>query len=299
MTAYSDGWWRSSDGLRLHYRDYPRRADADAERPPLVCLHGLTRNARDFQNLALRLAGDWRVLCPEMRGRGQSEYARDAATYNAAQYVADIDALCEQAGITRFIAVGTSLGGLMTLMMAMTGTGTGAPGNRIAGALLNDIGPVLESSGLRRIGTYVGQAQAFADWPQAAAALAVVQAVAYPDYQPADWMAMARRVMKMDNNGAIVFDYDMKVGEAFAPEPANTGAGPEADLWPGIDALAGRPVLLVRGGLSELLSAETFARMCQRLPDAAAVIVPRVGHAPTLDEPEAAAAIDRWLHRMT
>lgn len=288
MTAYSDRWWQSADGLRLHYRDYPGRMD----RPPLLCLPGLTRNARDFENLAQRLAGEWRVICPELRGRGQSEYAPDWRSYNPGQYVADINALLAQIGISRFVAVGTSLGGLMTLVMAMTGA------DRIAGALLNDIGPVLEAAGLERIRTYVGRAQHFTSWAHAADALAGTQAMAYPDYHPADWLAMARRVMTETGTGEIIFDYDMMLGEAFAPEHANTGAGPEVDLWPGIDALAGCPVLLVRGGLSELLSAETFARMHRHLPKAEAVTLPRIGHAPTLDEPEVAAAIDRWLLRV-
>jgi pimeloyl-ACP methyl ester carboxylesterase len=288
MNAYSDHYWQTADGLRLHYRGYPGRTD----RPPVVCLPGLTRNARDFENLAQRLAGEWRVLCPELRGRGQSEYAKDWRTYNPGQYVADIKALFQQAGITRFVAIGTSLGGLMTLMLAMIDN------RRIAAALLNDIGPVLEPAGLDRIRSYVGQARRFADWPQAAAALAETQAVAYPDYQTADWLAMARRVMIETARGGIVFDYDMQIGQAFAPEHANTGAGPEVDLWPGIEALADRPVLLVRGGLSELLSADTFAQMRRRLPQAEAVTLPRIGHAPTLDEPEVAAAITRWLSQV-
>jgi pimeloyl-ACP methyl ester carboxylesterase len=288
MTAYSDHYWQTADGLRLHYRDYPGRAD----RPPIVCLPGLTRNARDFEILAQRLAGEWRVLCPELRGRGQSDYAPDWRTYNPGQYVADVTALFEQTGITRFVAVGTSLGGLMTLLLAMIDN------RRIAGALLNDIGPVLEAAGLARIRTYVGQPRQFADWSQAATALAATQVVAYPDYQPADWLAMAQRVMIATATGEIVFDYDMQIGQAFSPEHANTGAGPEVDLWPAIDALAGRPVLLVRGGISELLSADTFEKMHQRLPEAETVTLPRIGHAPTLDEPEVTSAIARWLSQV-
>lgn len=287
MAAYIDRWWHSADGLRLHYRDYPGPVGETA-RPPILCLPGLTRNARDFANLAQRLAGQWRVLCPEMRGRSQSQAAPDWQSYHLRQYVADVDALLAQAGIARFVAVGTSLGGLMTLIMAM------ADASRIAGALINDIGPVLEPEGLARIGGYVGNAGHFRDWMQAAAALAATQASAFPDNSRADWLAMARRVMHETGDGDIVFDYDMQIGEAFA-----RGSAVNADLWPGIDALAGRPALLVRGGLSELLSAQTFARMRERLPDALAVTLPRLGHAPTLDEPEVVAAIERWLARVT
>ena len=292
MKAYSDGYWQSADGLRLHYRDYPgRAATGDAkggQRPPVVCLPGLTRNARDFENLAQRLAGHWRVLCPEMRGRSESDYATDGSSYNPLQYVADVNALLDQAGITRYVLVGTSLGGLMTMLLAMAANSTAT--DKIAGALLNDIGPVLESSGLVRIGGYVGQGQIFADWGEAADALAKTQAIAYPDYRADDWLAMARRVMRRGNDGRIAFDYDTKIAESFGQASARP-----IDLWPGIDALARCPVLLVRGGLSDLLSADIFAQMRLRLPDAEAVTLPRIGHTPTLDEPEVTAAIDRWL----
>ncbi|MDP9056379.1 MAG: alpha/beta hydrolase [Pseudomonadota bacterium] len=279
MSAYSDGWWRSNDGLRLHYREYGEAG----QRPPILCLPGLTRNARDFENLAQSLAGEWRVLCPEMRGRALSEYAQDGASYTPLQYVADIAALLEQVEIARFVAVGTSLGGLMTMLLALVDN------TRIAAALLNDIGPVLDPAGLQRIASYVGKLAIFGDWAEAADALQRTQAVAYPDYRDADWLAMAKRVMARNRDGRIIFDYDPKIAEGFG-QPT----GP-VDLWPGIDALAGRPVLLVRGGLSDLLSADTFAAMRQRLSDADAVTLPRIGHAPTLDEPEARAAITRWL----
>ncbi len=115
MSDFADGTWTSRDGLELHYRDYPGRED----RPPLLCLHGLTRNARDFADMAARLAGEWRVIVPDMRGRGDSEYAKDATSYNPIQYVDDVNRLLESLGIDRFVAIGTSMGGLMTLLIAM------------------------------------------------------------------------------------------------------------------------------------------------------------------------------------
>lgn len=284
MTAHIDCYWHSRDGLKLHYRDYGGRAD----RPPVICLPGLTRNARDFATLAERLSGEWRVLCPEMRGRGDSAYAKDSATYNPLQYVEDIGELLAQAGIERFVAVGTSLGGLMTMIMAM------ATPQRLAGAVINDIGPVLEPEGLARIADYVGQGRSFATWMHAARAVEEMQAAAFPDYGVSDWLATAKRLMTVSGNGRIVFDYDMKIAEPFAATNSNA----QFDLWPGVDGLAGKPVLLLRGGLSDLFSAETLAAMAARLPQAEAVTIPRVGHAPTLDEPEAVAAIDRLLARL-
>jgi pimeloyl-ACP methyl ester carboxylesterase len=287
MVDYSDEYWTSQDGLKLHYRDYPARSER-AAKPPILCLPGLTRNARDFASLAGRLAGEWRVICPEMRGRGDSAYAKDSTTYNPAQYVADVTELLDRLGIERFVSFGTSLGGLMTMLMAAR-----MP-ERIAGALLNDIGPEIEAAGLARIAGYVGQGRSFPTWMHAARALEEGQGAFYPDFQIADWLELAKRVMVVGGNGRIVFDYDMRIAEPFrAPQ----GAAPP-DLWPALAGLKDKPTLLVRGGLSDVLSESTLARMAEALSKAEVLTLPRVGHAPTLDEPEAAAAIERLLAKV-
>lgn len=286
MTGYEDRFWSSRDGLKLHYRDYP---GSDPARPPIVCLHGLTRNARDFEELAKRLSPAWRVLCPEMRGRGDSEYAREAATYNPLQYVEDLLALLEEARIERFVAVGTSLGGLMTMLLALQ-----AP-ERIAAAVINDVGPRLEPAGLERIKSYVGQGRSFPTWVHAARALEEVQGVSHPGRDLPFWIEAAKRVMTLSSNGRIVFDYDMKIAEPFATlDPT----AEQVDMWPALQALAGRPVVIVRGAISDLLSEETLAGMLGRLPEAEALTVSGVGHAPGLTEPEVSAAIDRLLARV-
>ena len=284
MADYTDGWWTSRDGLKLHYRDYP----GDEARLPVVCLHGLTRNARDFAGVARRLAGARRVIVPEMRGRGDSAYAKDWATYTPLQYVEDVSLLLDELDVARFVSVGTSMGGLMTFLIAMTRP------DRLAGALINDIGPVIDPHGLSRIGAYLGQARSFPTWMHAARALEADHAAQFPHWQVTDWLAMAKRVMTLTGNGRIVFDYDMKIAEPFAQI---LDAEAQSDLWPGVEALAGVPVALVRGDLSDLLSVETMAEMLRRLPLAEGVTVPRVGHAPTLEEPQAAAALDRLLTR--
>ena len=285
MSEFSDRFWSSRDGLKLHYRDYPGRED----RVPVLCLPGLTRNARDFEGVAERLAGEWRVLCPDMRGRGDSAYAKDSATYNPMQYVDDIALLLEDQGIARFAVIGTSLGGLMTMVMGMI-----MP-QRIAGAVLNDIGPQIEPAGLARIKDYVGQGRSFPTWMHAARALEEIQGPAYPDYQIGDWLRVAKRLMTLGSNTRIVFDYDMKIAEPLA----NMDPDNQADLWPGIEGLAAKPVLIVRGTLSDILSQNTLDEMQKRLPQAEVVTIARVGHAPTLDEPEAAAAIERLLDRIS
>ena len=284
MNEFTDGHWQSRDGLKLHYRLYDGPGDA----VPAVCLPGLTRNARDFEVLAVRLSTSRRVYCPDMRGRGDSAYARESASYNPLQYIEDMGELFEQAGIERFVAIGTSLGGLMTMIMAMT-----MP-QRLAGAALNDIGPEIDPEGLERIRGYVGQGRSFPTWMHAARAIEEVQQSAFPDYDLSQWLVMAKRTMTVSGNGRIVFDYDMKIAEPFAQ--AENVAG--VDLWPGLDALAGKPLLFLRGELSDLLTEETLARMQERMPQAEAVTVPRVGHAPTLDEPEAVEAIERLMARV-
>ena len=287
MSQFEDRFWSSRDGLRLHYRDYSAAGPTSPDRPPVVCLPGLTRNARDFEDVAASLAGEWRVLCPDMRGRGDSAYARDSATYTPLQYIEDVRELLADNGIDRFVAIGTSLGGIMTMLLALT-----APG-MLAGAVLNDIGPVIEPAGLERIKDYVGQGRSFPTWMHAARALEEVQAVVFPHYAIGDWLRIAKRVMTLGQNGRIVFDYDMNIAEPFA-QPASLIP---VDLWPAFDALQGVPLLCLRGGRSDLFSAETLAEMARRRPDAEMLTIPEIGHAPTLDEPEAMAAIARLLAR--
>lgn len=274
--AFSEGEWESADGLTLHYRDYPGRAG----RPPVLCLHGLTRNARDFEPLAERFAGEWRLIVPDMRGRGHSEYARDPASYSQATYVSDVVALLRQLDCGPVIVVGTSMGGMIAMGMAQ------ADAWPIAAVVLNDIGPDLEPAGIERIRDYVGQGGSFETWMHAARHLREQTGGAHPDFTISDWLAFAKRVMVIGGNGRIAFDYDMKIAE-----PLQAADGGVPDLWPFYRALEGRPVLVLRGELSDLLSAATVTRMQAELPGLKAVIVPRVGHPPTLAEPAAQQAI--------
>ena len=284
MASWSDGYWWSSDGLRLHYRDYA----GDASRPPILCLPGLTRNARDFEGVAARLAGDWRVICVELRGRGESAYAKDSMSYVPLTYFQDVEALIAELKLERFVPIGTSLGGLITMLLA-----AGNPA-RLAGAVLNDIGPELETRGLDNIRSYVGRARDWPTWLHAARFLAEAQADRYPDWEIDEWLVYAKRLCKLTPSGRIVYDYDMRIAEPFKLPGGETGF----DLWPLFKALAGTPTLLLRGELSDLLSEATVEKMKEAHPRLEVATVPRVGHAPTLDEPEAAEAIDRLLNRV-
>lgn len=283
--AYTTGEWTSEDGLTLRYRDYAGPAEGADGRPPILCIPGLTRNHRDFEPLAEAFAGEWRVICIDLRGRGKSDYARDAASYRPLQYLADVAALLDQAGLDRVVAVGTSLGGIVIMLLA-----TIAP-ERIAAAVLNDVGPEIEPGGMARIRDYVGQGRSFPTWMHAARGLREQGGVAYPDFELSDWLRLAKRLMAVGPGGRIAFDYDMKVAEPFH---APGGAAP-ADMWPAFRALAGRPALAIRGELSDILSAATLARMAQELPGMETATIPRVGHAPTLEEPQAQAALARLL----
>lgn len=280
MADYKDGFWWSNDGLRLHYRDYAGPSD----RPPIFCFHGLTRNARDFDALASRLAGTWRLICPEMRGRADSAYAKDPMTYAPLTYLQDIERLLADLAVSRFVAFGTSLGGILTMLLAATRP------ERIAGALLNDIGPVIEQAGLERIKGYVGSGGSYPTWVHAARALGENNADIYPRYGLEDWLGMAKRLYRLTSGGRIVLDYDMRIAEPLRMPGGEAGV----DLWPTLEALKDVPVLLVRGERSDLLSEATVRNMAARLSMAKIVTVPDVGHAPVLDEPEAAEGVD-WL----
>ena len=277
--TYEDRYWTSSDGLTLHYRNYP--GPEGATKLPVLCMHGLTRNARDFGPLAEALAATRRVIVTEMRGRGMSDYAPDSDTYNPLVYVQDVEKLLAEQAIGRFAVVGTSMGGLMTMLMA-----AGQPG-RMSAVVMNDIGPEVDASGLSRISGYVGQGRSYPTWVHAARGLAEAHGAAFPDFDLDQWLEMAKRTMVVSQNGRIAFDYDMAIAEPFS-KPGN--AAPP-NLWLAFEALAGVPMLLVRGALSDLLSEETVRQMGQRNPAMQTITVPRVGHAPTLDEPEVRAAI--------
>ncbi|WP_299328463.1 alpha/beta hydrolase [Parasphingopyxis sp.] len=284
MMDYSNGVWWSNDGLRLHYRLY----DGPDNQPPIICLHGLTRNARDWEPVVERLAGDWRIYVLEMRGRGESAYAPDPMTYVPLTYVQDVEAFLKATDIRRYIAFGTSLGGLITMLQAATNP------ERLAGALLNDIGPVIEEAGVERIRGYVGKGGNYPTWLHAARALNAGFGDVYPKWELDDWLAMAKRLCKVQPSGRIGYDYDMRIAEPFRVPGGESGF----DMWTAFDGLKEVPTLLVRGGHSEILSEDTAQEMVRRKPDLATAVVPNVGHAPILDEPEAEAAIDALLERV-
>ena len=280
--------WTSRDGLQLYYRDYPGSDD----RPPLLCLHGLTRNSRDFEDFADRYAGRFRVIAVDFRGRGMSERDPQPSRYLPVTYAADILQLLDELAIDRAVFVGTSLGGLVTMLVA------GIQPERIAGAIINDIGPDLDRAGLDRIRSYVGRPMRFRDWDEAADYVAEINRGLPASNGPDDWVRAARRICREDGE-AVVLDYDMAIAEPFnRPGDFNREEGAAAfDMWPLYRRLGQVPLLIVRGESSDLLSRATAKAMLDAAPGAQLVTVPGVGHAPELTEPAAVAAIDDFLAR--
>ncbi|MDQ3074236.1 MAG: alpha/beta hydrolase [Pseudomonadota bacterium] len=283
MADFADRYWTSADGIKLHYRDYA----GPHERPPILCIPGLTRNARDFEPVADRYAGPWRVIAINLRGRGGSGSDPDPANYQPKTYVADVMKLLDQLGIADAVFFGTSLGGLCTMLLAASDP------ERIAGALLNDIGPVIDQAGIDRIGSYVGQDKRYASWDEAAGDARERHGATFARWGPGEWERYVRRICR-EEKGEVRFDYDMKIADNFQ----RAAGSPQIDARPFYKALDGRPVTILRGEHSDLLSAETAAAMVAALDDAELVTVPHVGHTPNLEEPESHAAIDRLLARV-
>ena len=279
-STWQDRFFQSADGLRLHYRDYP----AAAGRVPVLCLPGLTRNCRDFETIAPRIQRSRRVLSPDLRGRGLSQHDPNWRNYHPGTYVADVAGLLADAGVERVIVLGTSLGGIIAMIMAAT-----TP-NAMAGAILNDIGPEVAPEGHKRISSYVGKSAPVRNWAEAAAQSRATNGLAWPDATDEDWLRIARRVYR-EVDGVPRLDMDPMIGEAVRAAPS--GAAP--DLWPVFAALQPMPVLALRGATSDVLSQATFDRMAREKPDLETVTVAGRGHAPTLDEPECVGAIDAFL----
>jgi pimeloyl-ACP methyl ester carboxylesterase len=272
----------AADGLALAARDV---AGPHPEAGVVLCLHGLTRNSRDFEGLAAALQDDHRVLALDQRGRGRSGYDPNPMNYNLGVQVGDTWGWLDHLGIERVVVVGTSMGALMAIAM------TNMQPGRIAGLVLNDAGPVVDPRGLARIAGYVGKGGPVQGWDEAGAALKAVHGAALPTYGADDWRRMARATY-VETDGGLRLDYDPNLAQAFA---ADTGTAP--DMWPAFAVLDTIPGLVLRGALSDILAAETAAEMARKFPKTEVVSVPDRGHAPDLSEPQSVTAIQAFLKR--
>lgn len=272
----------------LHRMAYLEWGDTDNPRV-LLCVHGLTRSGRDFDRLAAALSDEYRVVCPDVVGRGRSDWLLDPNRYVLPQYVADMVTLIARLNVETVDWFGTSMGGLIGMALA------GLPGSPVRRLLVNDIGPHIEPEALVRIGAYVGQSVPFATLEEGVAHAATLAATFGP-LTADEWREINTPLLRRREDGAWVFRYDPAIAVPFGAATPETGAAAEAALWHLFAAIAA-PVLIVRGAESDLLSSETVARMVQCGRDVAAVEIAGVGHAPAFLDPAQIAVARRFFVR--
>lgn len=257
----------SSTGLhRMAYLEWGRRDNPRV----LVCVHGLTRSARDFDFLARDLASAYRVVCPDVPGRGESDWLGDPMEYDVPVYVSDMVALIARLDVETVHWVGTSLGGLIGMTLAAL------PDSPVKKLLLNDVGPVVTAASLARIGAYVGKWPAL---PTIEAAEAYVRTVSAPfgPHSDAEWRFLTEHVVRKNPDGSLRMHYDPAVAVPFNAAPAEK----DVELWSVYDNIR-CPTMVLRGEQSDLLTRETAKEMSERGPNAKVVEIAGVGHAPTL-----------------
>ncbi|MDP2826685.1 MAG: alpha/beta hydrolase [Sulfuritalea sp.] len=256
----------------FHHMAYVEWGDPGNPRV-LVCVHGLTRCSRDFDFLAQALADNYRVVCPDVVGRGRSDWLRNKSLYDLPQYCADMTTLLARLNVETVHWVGTSMGGLIGMALASQ------PESPIARLVLNDVGPVISGISLVRIGEYLGNAPRFDSVEQAEAFVRFVSA-SFGSFSDAQWRHLTVHVTRTAADGKVEFAYDPGIALHFREMQAASG-GKDIELWPLYDGIA-CPTLLLRGETSDLMTHDAALQMSQRGPRAKLVEVPGVGHAPML-----------------
>lgn len=282
MRRFSDFYYQVPDGLTLYARDYP---GPDDRAGCVLLMHGLTRNSRDFDVLADRLSVHFRVLVPEQRGRGRSEWDSQPDRYGIPTYVNDMFELLEAVGEDHVAAVGTSMGGLMAMVMNAMRPGV------FTHVVLNDIGPELSKEGLDRISGYVGQGGIISTWEEAVAYNRAINAVAFPSLSDQQWGEFTRQLFG-ERNGAPFLDYDPAISQAVR---SDEGSALPPDLWSVYAQLESQPLMLIRGAISDLLDTDIKDRMIQSVPDLLYLEVADVGHAPMLIDDAVTEALENFL----
>ncbi len=286
MMSFAEKYYQSQDGLNLYYREYGSEGDAC----PLLCLSGLTRNSADFHNFAERYSKNRKVYALDYRGRGKSDRDTDYKNYNPQVYLGDIHGFLTTLGIERALFVGTSLGGLMTMVMA------GFAKNFVAGAILNDVGPEVDKSGGARILGYVGKDVRYASLEEAAKKQKEQYVGAYPDLSDEDWLGQANTTFTYDEAAKnYCLNYDLNLSKALADQ---LNSDEPVDLWPFFKALGDIPTLAIRGALSDVLSDTVFMRMKSENPNMETVVLKNRGHVPLLNEPELLPVLDKFIDRI-
>jgi pimeloyl-ACP methyl ester carboxylesterase len=285
MSAFVDLTWRGEGGLALYARDYA--GSGGPARSPVVCIHGLTRNSGDFEEVAPWIASQGRrVIAVDVRGRGRSERDPDPARYHPKVYAQDMLHLLDEAGIARAVFIGTSMGGIITMAIALKRL------SAISAAVLNDVGPMISMKGLERIKGYVGKGRPLESWDDAAAYIKSINESAFPENTMADWMTWAKRTFR-EEGGRIVLDYDPKIAAAIQGAKLRPTSLAAKLLYRRL--ARNRPTLLIRGGNSDIVGPEEAQYMQRSAPGLKYAEVPGVGHAPMLTEPAARAALSSFL----
>lgn len=270
----------SPSGLhRMAYTEWGERDNPDV----LVCVHGLARNGRDFDDLARAMAADFRVICPDVVGRGHSDWLRDPSGYGMRQYVADMMVLIARLDVERFTWLGTSMGGLVGMVLASFDN---APIKRL---VLNDVGPVIAAESIRRIGEYIGRAPKFDSIDDAEKYIRLVSAP-FGSLSDAQWRRLTESSLRRTSDGRLEMRYDPAIADSFR----RATSAREVDLWPIYDRV-GCTTLVVRGAESDLLSAETARAMAERGPCPDVVDVPGVGHAPMFMDEAQIGIVQRFM----
>lgn len=266
--------WKSPDGLTLAGREWPAGSNGTTTAIPVLCLPGLSRNIRDFCEIAhfLQSRGH-RVIALDYRGRGNSDWDSDWRNYALPVEEKDIDAAIETLGLDRFAVLGTSRGGLHALVMGLR-----YPADRMAAVIFNDVGPHIEMRAIHRIAATLGHHMKNPSMEAVASTLKRTLGAQFPAFDDADWLKLASQLAS-ENNGEVVMDYDPALAHQLA---SLDDATPAPDLWPLYDQLTDRPVLILHGEHSDLLSADTCRTMVERHPNAEVSTIPGQGHAPVL-----------------
>jgi pimeloyl-ACP methyl ester carboxylesterase len=253
----------------------------------LVCVHGLTRCGRDFDYLAQQLCGEYRVVCPDVVGRGQSDWLCDPAHYAIPQYVADMVTLLARLDVETVDWLGTSMGGMIGMALAAQ------PDSFIRKLILNDVGPVIAAVALQRIGEYLATPPTFASIEEAEAYIRII-AAPFGALSDEQWRHLTINVVKTGPDGRLALRYDSGIAQPFKAAVSAQGEGKDLELWPIYDAIR-CPTLLIRGETSDLLSRETVAAMRERGPRPVAVEIPGVGHAPMFMDDAQVAVVRNFL----
>ena len=285
MPDFAERTYAGVGGLALYARDYA--GAPGPARCPVLCIHGLTRNSADFEDVAPWIAAQGRrVLAVDVRGRGRSQRDADASRYNPKVYADDMLKLLDASGIARAVFVGTSMGGIITMAVAMKRLGA------ITAAVLNDVGPMISMKGLTRIASYVGKGKPVENWEDAAAYIKSINEPAFPHNSMEQWHRWARRTFR-EENGKVTLDYDPQIAASIQGAKLKPTSLAAKLLYKRL--ARNRPTLLIRGAESDLVGPEEAAYMRGAAPALRYAEVPGVGHAPMLTEPEARAALSSLL----